>query len=148
MVTTVGTGNDPAKVVSDLIQLERDAIAAYDKAIEKLSDEMAARKVREFKGDHLRHVEELEAAAREVGAEIPHETDAKAMLTTGKVSMASLGSDETILSAMSTNESDTIAAYENGCNNDSLPASLQPMLKRALEDEKRHKAWMDRPAAA
>jgi rubrerythrin len=148
MVTTVGTGNDPATVVTNLIQLERDAIAAYDKAIEKLSDPAKAEKVREFREDHLRHVRELESAAKDLNAEIPADTDAKAMLTTGKVSMASLAGDDTILSAMSTNESDTIAAYRHGCENESLPPSLQPMLRRALEDEERHKAWMDSPAAA
>ncbi|TFL19874.1 ferritin-like domain-containing protein [Jannaschia formosa] len=147
MVTTVGTGKDVQTVVTNLIQLERDAIAAYESTIEKLSNSAASAKIEEFRQDHLRHLRELEDAARECGAEIPADTDAKAMLTQGKVAIAALGSDDTILSAMSTNENDTIAAYRNSCENSVMPASMRPMLERALKDEERHKAWMDSAAA-
>ncbi|CUH38346.1 hypothetical protein JSE7799_01398 [Jannaschia seosinensis] len=147
MVTTVGTGSDPKTVVSDLIQLERDAIAAYDTTIDRLTNAEAKGKIDEFKQDHLRHLEELEGFARDLGADIPTDTDAKAMLTQGKVAIAALGSDEAVLGAMSTNETDTVTAYRNGCDNASLPDTMRPMLERALEDEQRHKTWMDSASA-
>ena len=72
----------------------------------------------------------------------------KQMLTTGKVKMADMvGGDGAILNAMSTNETDTVSAYQNGTDNAATPADLQPVLAQALADEQRHKAWMEETAA-
>lgn len=142
MVTTVGTGNDPKDVVAEFIQLERDVIAAYDSALERLSDAGASSKIKEFREDHLGHVRSLEDLARQIGAEVPSQTDSKAMLTKGKVAIAGVTGDNAILSAMSTNEDDTMTAYRNGCENDALPPEVKALMQRAYEDETRHRAWM------
>jgi rubrerythrin len=143
MVTTVGTGNDIHSILEDFIYLERDAIEAYDSTISRLGDPQWASKIEAFKEDHLRHLRELSDYAQSIGAPVPREADSKSMLTTGKIALADLAGDSAILKAMSSNETDTITAYENGTRNDSIPADLRPMMERALEDERRHKAWMD-----
>ena len=149
MVTTVGTSNDLPKLIENFILLERDAIAAYDEVVARLEKPTYKSTIAEFRGDHLRHLSELEGLARDHGATIPKEGDAKEMLTTGKVQMADMaGGDGAILRAMSTNESDTVSAYERGSENDVVPVAAKPVFTRALEDERRHKTWMEDTAKA
>ena len=146
MVTTVGTENSYEKLVTDFIKLEHDAIAAYDATIAKLDDPSYKTKIEEFKMDHLRHLDDLRGLARECGVEAPQSGDAKELLTTGKIHLANLMGDAAILKAMSTNESDTVKAYENGFGNDNVPENAREIFARGLEDERRHKTWMDETA--
>ena len=147
MVTTVGTSSDVTSLIENFVLLERDAIAAYEVTIERLESPEFKAKVSEFLEDHQRHLDELTRAAAAHGVTAPAEGDMKEMLTTGKVKMADMvGDDGTILQAMSTNESDTVAAYENGTQNGAAPADLQPILAAGLADEQRHKAWMEEAA--
>ena len=146
MVTTVGTESSYKDLVTDFIKLEHDAIAAYDATIAKLDDPAYKTKIQEFKSDHERHLQDLRQLADECGAEIPQGGDMKQMLTTGKIHLANLMGDAAILKAMSTNESDTVTAYENGVSNDNVPAHAREVFARGLEDERRHKAWMDETA--
>jgi rubrerythrin len=149
MVTTVGTENDIKALLKDFIQLEHDAIAAYDATIERLSNPDYTEKIREFRGDHERHMEELRGLADRHGAYAPDQGDAKQMLTTGKIKIADMaGGDSAILKAMSTNESDTVTAYRRGAENSALPEDDRAIFRRALEDEERHKDWMERTAQA
>ena len=149
MVTTVGTSSDAKSLIENFILLERDAIAAYDATIERLETPGHKAKIAEFRQDHHRHLEELTKAAAAHGATVPGEGDMKEMLTTGKVKIADMvGGDGAILKAMSTNETDTVAAYRNGTENAAAPVELQPVFAVALADEERHKAWMDQAASS
>ena len=148
MATTVGTETEFTKLVTNLIYLERDAIAAYDSSIERLSDEGLRQQVARFKDDHLQHLDVLQEMAREAGADAPAEGDAKQMLTTGKIAMADLMGDGAILKAMRTNEEDTVSAYERASvHDDALPES-RAFFEKALGDEIRHRDWMERTAQA
>ena len=149
MVTTVGTSSDLKTLLKDYIQLEHDAIAAYDATIERLDDPQHKAKIAEFRADHERHLTELTELAVAAEAPVPGEGDMKEMLTTGKIKIANLmGGDGAILKAMSSNETDTITAYERGSRNDAIPAAARPVFTRALEDERRHKAYMDEASRA
>jgi rubrerythrin len=144
MVTTVGTGGDMPTLSENLILLERDAIAAYDATIERLSDRTHRERISEFRADHERHLSELSQMAPRYGANVPAEGDAKQYLTTGKIQIAGLASgDSPLLKAMSSNETDTISAYENASKNSVVPAEDRPVFERALSDERRHKQYMD-----
>ena len=146
MVTTVGTEGDTKQLLKNLIQLEHDAIAAYDAVIEKLSDSGRAEKVRSFREDHQQHLDALSDLARDHHAYNPDEGSMKSMLTTGKVNMASLSGDGAILKAMSTNETDTVTAYRHALENHEAPEAARGFLEKALADEERHKSWMDTEA--
>jgi hypothetical protein len=149
MVTMVGKENDSKTLLKNLIQLEHDAIAAYDAVIEKLDDAGRASQVREFRSDHHRHLEELNRLAGENHAYNPGEGSMKSMLTTGKVNFADMtGGDGAILKAMSTNETDTVTAYRNAAQNPEAPANAKAFFETALADEERHKTWMDEASAA
>lgn len=143
MVTTVGTSTELATLIENFIYLERDAIAAYDATAERLTDPRLKEKIAAFREDHHRHLDELLKLAAKHGAEAPAEGDMKQVLTTGKVKLASMvGGDGAILQAMSTNETDTISAYESGCKNEAVPPEDRAIFERGLADERRHKEWM------
>ncbi|HEX2018540.1 MAG TPA: ferritin-like domain-containing protein [Aurantimonas sp.] len=148
MVTTVGNEGDIKGLVRDLILLERDAIAAYDSTIEKLSDPALSQQVAVFRQDHLQHLDVLNEIAAETLAEAPLEGDAKQWLTTGKIAMGSLMGDGAILKAMKTNEDDTVTAYERASNHPDALDKSRAFFAKALADERRHRAWMEETAAA
>ncbi len=146
MATTVGNESTIQDLVKNLILLERDAIAAYEATIERLSDSALGTHVAEFKGDHLQHLGVLQEIAAETGAEAPTEGDMKQMLTTGKIALANLAGDGAILKAMKTNEDDTVTAYERASSHkDALPKS-KAFFQKALADERRHRDWMEQTA--
>lgn len=142
MVTTVGTEDRLEDLLSDLIKLDYDAIAAYQAAIERLEDPTFRRMMDEFKADHERHISDLSEILASIGVEPPQEGDAKSLLTKGKVVIAGLIGDKAILQAMRTNEDDTNTAYERAVQFKGLPGSTQEALQRGLEDERRHRAWI------
>jgi rubrerythrin len=129
--------------------LEYDAIAAYDAVIERLDDDGRREKIRSFKADHEAHLSALRKVADDNALSRPEGGDMKELLTTGKIKMANLvGGDAALLKAMATNETDTVTAYAQGCDNPDLPDVLKPICEKALEDEKRHKSWMEAEAQA
>lgn len=143
MATLVGTETDLNSLLEKLIELDYDAIEAYEAAIERLDDPTTAAKLNEFKGDHVRHTEDLGKILRESGREPPKKGDIKRVLTKGKVVLGGLAGDEAILRAMKTNEDDTNHAYERAVDNDVAPARVKEVLRKNLSDERRHRAWIE-----
>jgi rubrerythrin len=146
MVTTVGTETTYKDLVENLLLLEHDAIAAYEQTIERLSNAGYKQKIASFKSDHDRHVQELTQLAAAAGATAHQQGDAKQMLTTGKVALASLIGDGAILGAMRTNEEDTVTAYERASRHAEAPPDARQIFERAHADELRHREWMSNPS--
>lgn len=145
--TEMNTETNRENVISelnDLIALDHDAIAAYEAAIERLDDTSIAKRFEEFKQDHQRHVRDLSGAVSTLGA-TPHKGgDMKKILTKGKVVLAGLGSDKQILQAMKSNEDQTVAKYDAAVRECTTAApTIREMLARGLEDERRHRAWIE-----
>ncbi|MBB4066121.1 DUF892 family protein [Gellertiella hungarica] len=146
MVTMVGNESSINDLVTNLIYLEHDAIAAYESCIERLDSPELSSQIARFREDHLQHLQVLNEMAREIGTEAPTEGDMKQMLTTGKIALADLMGDAAILKAMKTNEDDTVTAYERAARHrDAIPKS-RAFFEKALHDEERHRAWMDSTA--
>lgn len=146
MATTVGHESNIEKLVTDLIILEHDAIAAYESTVERLSDSALSAQVEEFLQDHHQHLVVLNEIAAELSVEAPAEGDMKQMLTTGKIALADLMGNGAILKAMKTNEDDTVTAYERAVGHpDALPKT-RAFFEKALTDEQRHRAWMQQTA--
>lgn len=143
MVTLTGTQTDFLDALSDLIELDYDAVEAYDAAIDRLINREFKNKLIEFKEDHQRHVEELTEILNHYGKSPPTGPSTKQWLTKGKVILATLIGDETILRAMNSNEVDTNTAYERIFNREDKLPDTDKILRRGWEDEKRHKRWFE-----
>lgn len=143
MATLVGTETDLNSLLEDLIQLDFDAVEAYQAAIDRLEDAECKQKLGDFMADHVRHTENLGTFLRESGREPPQKGDMKKMLTKGKVVIAGLMGDKAILMAMKTNEDDTNNAYDRAVKNENAPARIKDVLRANLADERRHRAWIE-----
>jgi len=142
MVTTIGRESTVEALLKDLIQLDYDAIAAYDAAIERLDEPAFRNTLTGFRDDHRRHTQNLAPFLRELGAEVPTEGDAKQLLTKGKVVMANLLGDTAILHAMRTNEDDTNTAYGRAVEHVGLSDEARAVVRQNLADERRHCEWI------
>lgn len=143
MATFVGQQENIIDAIKSLIELDFDAIEAYDAAINRLENELYKKAMKEFKADHERHVRELRAYLKTQNEKAPNEADFKSLLTQGKVAIAALVSEKAILKAMQSNEEDTNAAYECISKHSGVTSPLADILKRGLEDEQKHYRWID-----
>lgn len=142
MVTTVGTEATIEDLLTDLIQLDYDAAAAYQAAVDRLENAAFKTALSEFRDDHLRHTRELGDCLRQMGKAPPQEGDMKQMLTKGKVVIAGLAGDRAILEAMRSNEDDTVTAYDRAVGHKDCPRDVLDILERADQDEHRHCQWV------
>ena len=144
MTTLVGTQGDFATAVKELIELDFDAVEAYETAINRLDNQTYIEKLTEFKDNHQRHIKELSELLRRHDEEAPTGPSlAKQWLTKGKVVLANLIGDDAILGAMNSNETDTNTAYERMHARDDQWDDAVDIIRRGLEDEKRHKQWLE-----
>ena len=131
------------KALKELVALDYDAIEAYDAAIDRLDDKEAAKKLESFKQDHVRHTANIGDLVRKRGETPPDGPDFKRILTKGKVVLADLIGDKTILTAMSANEKITNVAYDKARGLDDLQPNELSVINANYADEQRHKAWID-----
>lgn len=142
MATMTGKETDAMKTIYKLVELDFDAIEAYDAAIQRLKDETSRSKMLEFKSDHERHIRDLSDALNRHGITAPNRGDFKRVLTKGKIVIGQIAGDRGILQAMKTNEDDTNMAYERAANRNDLPPELISLVERGLADERRHRDWI------
>ncbi|STX28503.1 Domain of uncharacterised function (DUF2383) [Legionella beliardensis] len=142
MVTMVGTQAEFRDALYELCELDYDAIAAYEAAINLLEKENHIKKMEEFKQDHQRHVIEISNLLHKHKVEAPDGPSPKNLLTQGKVYLANLMGDEAILQAMLSNEQDTNTAYERLNEFKDKWKDGITILKQGLKDEKKHKQWL------
>jgi uncharacterized protein (TIGR02284 family) len=143
MATLVGTQKNLVDVLDALLELDYDAIEAYEAAIARLSDPADKAQLGAFLSDHERHVAELTMLVEALGKKASKGPDIKRWLTKGKVVIMSLAGDHAIMLAMKTNEDDTNTAYERATRRDDLTPEIQTTLERNLNDERRHRAWIE-----
>ena len=134
-----------AKVIAelnDLLQLDHDALGAYDIAINALTGAHAAT-VREFRGDHERHISDLRRLINERGGmpiELPHVPTGPMKLAMQKV--GALAGDRGVLLAFKTNERQARDKYRRALERaSSEDAVIVEVLRRAADDEQRHYTW-------
>jgi uncharacterized protein (TIGR02284 family) len=143
MATFIGSENSFRDTLKALIELDFDAVAAYQVAINRLDNHATQDRLGEFMSDHQRHIQELSRLVRDLGEMPPSERDFKAILTQGKVLIGNLAGDKGILQAMRSNEGDTNEAYERALRRKDMPARAESLLAQNLADERRHRAWIE-----
>lgn len=144
MVTLVGTQKNFADALKELIELEYAATDSYEAAIKRIENPAYKDKLSEFKKDHERHIKEISTLLKQNKHDIPKPgLLGKQLLTIGKVVLANMVGDNTILQAMKDNEIDTNTAYERMNDHTDKWAEAKEFIKNGLQDEKRHKAWLE-----
>ncbi|MGE5616002.1 MAG: PA2169 family four-helix-bundle protein [Bacillota bacterium] len=130
--------------LNDLIELDFDAIEAYQAAIERLKNPSYKSRLAEFCKDHERHTKNLAELVAKLGGEPSRGPDVKRFLTKGKVVIADIvGDDHAILMAMRANEEVTNKRYELALNaNTDMDAQTRSTIEANLGDERRHREWI------
>jgi rubrerythrin len=133
-----------AKKLGSLVQLDIDAVHAYQAAIDKIDHPLIRETMIRFREDHDRHITTLSAAIRQAGESPPeYSPDFKGFLIQGFTSMRSITGTEGALKAMHTNEKLTNKTYDDARGWD-LPASVKDLVRSAFEDEQRHIAYIEK----
>jgi uncharacterized protein (TIGR02284 family) len=148
MATLVGTQKDLAEMLNQLLELDFDAIEAYRAAIARMRDDGDRAHLLSFMADHERHTRELTVFIERLGHAPSTGPDIKQLLTKGKVVIGALVGDAAVLLAMRTNEDDTNKAYERATSRKDLTKEMREILERNLQDERRHRAWIQQRVEA
>lgn len=136
--------DDVREQLSQLIQLDIDAIHAYEQAIEKIDAQGVRRTLEEFKEDHERHVTQLSNEVRNLGGEPPDlSQDIKGVLIEGFTALRSATGTEGALKAMLSNEKLTNRQYEKALQK-GLPSNIDALVRHNREDERRHLEYIER----
>jgi uncharacterized protein (TIGR02284 family) len=134
---------DTIDKLSELAQLDIDAVHAYDQAMEKVEHETVMEHLRQYREDHDRHVTELSALIRELGGEPPdHSPDFKGYFIEGFTSMRSVSGTEGALKATQTNEKLTNKKYDDA-RSLALDGQERDLIEKNFEDERRHLEYIE-----
>ncbi|MDP1724088.1 MAG: DUF2383 domain-containing protein [Alphaproteobacteria bacterium] len=99
MITEKQLESDFIKAIKDTIEVDYDAIAAYEAAIDRVEKEETKQALQDFKKDHEKHVEELSSFIKSKDEVPPTGPSLKSVLTKGKVILDNLIGNMTILKA-------------------------------------------------
>jgi rubrerythrin len=144
MVTLVGTQEDFGAALKDLLELDYDAVEAYEAAINRIESQVYKDQLNIFKADHERHIQEISTLLGQHSIDPPKGPSiGKQWLTKGKVILANLIGDTTILRAMRSNEIDTNTAYERLSIHEGMWPDSKDIIRRGLLDERKHKKWLE-----
>ena len=129
--------------LNDLLQLDHDAIAAYDVAIEKLEDRDHASQIAGFRRDHERHIRELNELVLRLGGTPKNEPHLTGPFKTAMQSLGGLAGDKGLLLAWRTNELQVRTKYDHYASRAMLwPPDVKRTIDGAALDEERHYAWV------
>ncbi len=129
--------------LNSLIHLEFDAASAYESALERIESESLRQRLRAYQADHDRHTRLLADAVRRFDGKPTNAGDFRKVLTKGKVLLASLGSDNSILAALRANAEQTNAAYEKSIQKLASEPALADLLRANMDDARRQCQWLE-----
>jgi hypothetical protein len=127
-----------------LIQLDVDAVLAYDRAITAVGEGHVASNLAAFRLDHQRHVLELSKALLDLGVNPPEaKPDLKGSILGGLTAVRSRLGTEQALQAMRSNEQLTNSSYATALAKP-FPDEVLELVRRNYADEQRHLAWIEK----
>jgi uncharacterized protein DUF2383 len=127
--------------LTDLLQLEYDALPAYTVAIAGLRRPDLRSELEAHRADHERHARDLSAQIRRLGGvplALPHLPTG--LLKLGVQMLGLPGGDRAVLLAFVSNEWQSQEKYARYAARP-YPPELSALLRRHAEDEARHYAW-------
>jgi len=130
--------------LAELVQLDLDAIVAYDRALDGVNVPPIAATLASFKLDHQRHVLELSQLLLVMGVTPPEsKPDMKGTLLGGVTGLRARFGTEQALRAMVPNEELTTSTYARMLAKP-FPEEVLELVRRNAADEQRHLAWIER----
>ena len=131
--------------LKDLVQLDFDAIQAYDQATARIEEDHIRHTLVSFRSDHERHISELSQFIIDYGETPPDRTrDLKGFILEGITSLQSLMGTKAALTAMKTNEKLINRRYRKALDSLTMPTVVRNAVLKNFEDEKRHLAFIER----
>lgn len=129
--------------LNDLLQLNHDALGAYEVAIEKLEDPDHASQISGFKLDHERHVRELNEAIQRLGGSPTNEPHATGPFKKAMQGLGAMAGDRGALLAWRTNELQVRTKYDNyAAKAVHWPDEVKRLIDEQALDEERHYRWV------
>jgi uncharacterized protein (TIGR02284 family) len=128
--------------LNDLLQLDHDAVGAYESAIDRIDVESVRAQLREFQADHKRHIVDLSALVTRLGGKPKDKPDMKGAILKGFTAMTSMMGNEAALRAMQGNEKLTNSSYASALR-ESWTDEIRTQLEANYRDEQRHLAYIE-----
>ncbi|MFP2933058.1 ferritin-like domain-containing protein [Pyxidicoccus sp. 3LG] len=134
--------NSEVARLRSLAQLDADAVGAYDAALARIPEQLVRERLNDFRIDHMRHVQDLNALISRFGGEpVALRPDLKGAAMKGLTAMTSMMGTEAALVAMLGNEEFTNRAYDLALRFDWSP-EVRSLIEKHREDERRHVLWV------
>lgn len=147
--TATAPTQDVLDGLNDLLQLDYDAISAYQAAIEKLDSAEYSQQISGFLRDHERHVRDLTDLIQQLGGTPANEPHATAPLKEGLQRLAAAGGDRGVLMAFRANEFQVRSKYDDyAAKANRWPADAKRVVDRNALDEERHYRWVSQTLEA
>ncbi len=126
--------------LSDLAQLDIDAVYAYEEALKNIDDSEIFKNIDSFRLDHLRHIDDLSALIVKQGGTPPKKTkDFKGYIIKGFTSLRSMTGTFGALKAMKENEKTTNKTYKKALDeNKDFPPEILILFEANYNDEQKH----------
>jgi rubrerythrin len=130
--------NEIINHLNDLIQLDVDAVEAYEQVIKHLEYDDIAHRFRDFQDDHKTHITTLSALVQELdGKPIKQKPDLKGYLMEGFTLLMSVAGSMAAMEAMQANEMTTNKRYARAAEMD-LPEHIHKVIQTHHSQEQRH----------
>lgn len=129
--------------LNDLLQLDHDAVGAYQIAMEKLHDRDHADQIAGFRRDHERHIRELNELIAELGGTPKNHPHATGPFKLALQSLGGLAGDKGVLMAFRTNELAVRTKYDSYASKaNHWPTNIKRVIDACALDEERHFRWV------
>lgn len=129
--------------LNDLIQLDVDAVEAYEQAIKHIGYKDIAKRFREYQDDHRAHITNLTALVQQMGGTPLKPTpDLKGYLIEGFTALMSLTGAKQALEAMKSNEKLTNRKYQEAVDQP-FPEEVMNLLRTNLSQERWHLSYIE-----
>lgn len=129
--------------LNDLIQLDVDAVEAYDHAIKHMEYKDIKKRFSEFQDDHRAHIRNLMELVQQMGGNALKPTpDLKGYLMEGYTLLMSLTGAKAALDAMRANEKTTYRTYLEAVEQD-YPEEVMKLLRINLAQEEQHLSYIE-----
>jgi rubrerythrin len=142
MTTLLGREKDSLQAIKKLFDLEHCTIATYDLAIQALRNKDWREKLKQFRGEHTRHVKEFLDSLNQREIKTFLRPVRKQYLGKSNTEIFNRLNDKSILALMRNKEKEMLGFYQDFSIREDLTYETKRIAKKALKDEKYHTKWI------